>query len=105
MMPVHMWWLNAGVAPVYGDYDLVIELRSEKNSTVIPIPVDVRKWLPGDAVFDGTVFIPTELEPGPYDVRVAMLDPRTKKPAIRFANEGRLEDGWYAMGSLNVLGK
>jgi hypothetical protein len=27
------------------------------------------------------------------------------KPAIRFANEGRLEDGWYAMGSLNVQGK
>jgi len=105
MMPVHMWWLNAGVAPVYGDYDLVIQLRSEKNSTMIAIPVDVRKWLPGDAVYDGTVFIPAELEPGPYDVRIAMLDPRTKKPAIRFANEGRLEDGWYAMGSLNVQGK
>ena len=74
MMPVHMWWLNAGVAPVYGDYDLVIQLRSEKNSPMIPIPVDVRKWLPGDAVYDGTVFIPAELEPGPYDVRIAMLD-------------------------------
>jgi len=105
MMPVHMWWLNAGVAPVYADYDLVIQLHSEKNSTMIPIPVDVRKWLPGDAVYDGTVFVPAELEPGPYHVRIAMLDPRTKKPAIRFANEGRLEDGWYAMGSLNVQGK
>jgi hypothetical protein len=105
MMPVHMWWLNAGVAPAYGDYDLVVQLRSEKNSAMIPIPVDVRKWLPGDAVYDGTVFIPAELESGPYEVRIAMLDPRTKKPAIRFANEGRLEDGWYAMGSLNVLGK
>jgi hypothetical protein len=105
MMPVHMWWLNAGVAPAYGDYDLVVQLRSEKNSAMIPIPVEVRKWLPGDAVYDGTVFIPAELESGPYDVRIAMLDRRTKKPAIRFANEGRLEDGWYAMGSLNVLGK
>ncbi len=105
MMPVHMWWLNAGVAPVYADYDVVIQLHSEKNSTMIPIPVDVRKWLPGDAVYDGTVFVPAELEPGPYHVRIAMLDPRTKKPAIRFANEGRLEDGWYAMGSLNVQGK
>jgi hypothetical protein len=105
MMPVHMWWLNAGVAPAYGDYDLVIQLRSEKDSIMIPIPVDVRKWLPGDAVYDGTVFIPAELEPGPYDVRIAMLDPRTKKPAIRFANEGRLGDGWYAIGSLTVLGK
>jgi Domain of unknown function (DUF4832)/Beta-galactosidase len=105
MMPIHMWWLNAGVAPVYAAYDVVIQLHSEKNSTMIPIPVDVRKWLPGDAVYDGTIFIPAELEPGPYDVRIAMLDPRTKKPAIRFANEGWLEDGWYAMGSLNVQGK
>jgi hypothetical protein len=31
-----------------------------------------------------------------------MLDPRTRKPAIRFAVEGREEDGWYAMGSLTV---
>jgi hypothetical protein len=31
-----------------------------------------------------------------------MLDPRTGKPAIRFAVEGRQEDGWYAMGSLRV---
>ena len=105
MMPVHMWWLNAGVAPVYAAYDLVIQLHSEKSSTMIPIPVDVCKWLPGDAVYDGTAFIPAELEPGPYDVRIAMLDRRTRKPAIRFANEGRLEDGWYAIGSLTVQGK
>lgn len=102
MMPVHMWWLNAGVAPIYQPYDLVMQLRSDKNSSTIRIPVDVRKWLPGDAVFDGTVYVPEELPPGAYNVRVAMLDPRTGKPAIKFANEGRQDDGWYAMGSLTV---
>jgi hypothetical protein len=102
MMPVHMWWLNAGVAPVYARYDLAMELRSPQSSAVIRIPVDVRKWLPGDAVFDGTVYVPEQLEAGNYDVRIGMLDPRTEKPAIRFANEGRQEDGWYAMGSLSV---
>jgi hypothetical protein len=35
-------------------------------------------------------------------VLIGMLDRRTDQPAIRFANEGRQEDGWYAMGSLNV---
>jgi len=34
-----------------------------------------------------------------------MVDPRTGKPAIRFANEGRRADGWYAMGSLTVKTK
>ena len=102
MMPVHMWWLNAGVAPVYSEYDLAMEFRSSKSSAIIRLPVDVRKWLPGDAVFDGTVYLPENLDDGPYDVRIAMLDPRTGKPAIRFAIEGRQEDGWYSAGSLTV---
>jgi hypothetical protein len=102
MMPVHMWWLNSGVAPVYGQYDLAMELRSSRSSAIIRIPVDVRKWLPGDAVFDDTVYVPQDLDEGTYDLRIAMLDPRTGKPAIRFAIEGRLDDGWYAMGSLMV---
>ncbi len=102
MMPVHMWWLNAGVAPVYVEYDLALQLKSSKASAIIRIPVDVRKWLPGDAVFDGTVYIPDDLGIGTYDVRVAMLDPRTDKPAIRLAIEGRQDDGWYAMGTIAV---
>jgi hypothetical protein len=102
MMPVHMWWLNAGVAPIYAEYDLAMQLRSSQSSTLIRIPVDVRKWLPGDAVFDGTVYVPEELAAGTYQVLIGMLDRRTDQPAIRFANEGRQEDGWYAMGSLNV---
>jgi hypothetical protein len=105
MMPVHMWWLNAGVAPVYAEYDLVMELRSPGQSARIPVPVEVRKWLPGDAVYDGSLYIPPELAPGAYDVRIALLDPRTGKPAIRLANEGRQQDGWYQLGSLTVEAK
>ncbi len=102
MMPVHMWWLNGGIAPIYSEYDLVMELHSPQKSTRIRMPVDVRKWLPGDAVYDGSVYIPADLAEGNYDVRIAMLDPRTGVPAIRFANEGRQADGWYAMGALTV---
>jgi hypothetical protein len=102
MMPVHMWWLNAGVAPIYREYPLVIELRSPQHSAVIRVPVDIRKWLPGDAVFDGTLFLPSNLQAGKYDVRVAMIDPQTNAPAIRFAIAGRDSDGWYSLGSLNV---
>src|SRR6266853_50533 len=104
-IPIHMWWLNAGVAPIYREFSLAIELRSSKTATVIRIPVDVRKWLPGDAVFDGTLYVPENLVEGTYDFRVAMLDPRTKQPAIRFAIEGRQDDGWYGMGSLTVKTK
>jgi len=80
-------------------------MRTEKTSVISRIPVDVRKWLPGDAVYDGTLYIPENLAEGDYEVRVAMLDPRTGKPAIRFANEGRQPDGWYVMGSLTIKAK
>ncbi len=89
MMPIHMWWLNAGVAPIYRKYWLAVELQSANGKAIIRVPADVRKWLPGDAVFDGTLFVPYDLPAGNYKFRIAMLDPRTQQPAIRFAIEGR----------------
>jgi hypothetical protein len=102
MMPVHMWWLNAGVAPVYRDYVLAVQLRSGSQSAVLRTPAQVRNWLPGDAVFDGTLFVPANLKPGTYRFRVALLDARTNQPAIQLAIEGRRSDGWYDLGSLAV---
>ena len=102
MLPLHMWWLNAGVAPVYRPYELALELRSASSSAEIKLPVDVRKWLPGDAVFDSTVYIPESLKPGSYRLRVALLDPRTGQPAIKLATEGLQPDGWYDFGGIAV---
>jgi hypothetical protein len=103
MMPVSMWWLNAGVAPVYREYWLALELRSTTHAEQIRLPVDVRKWLPGDAVYDGTVYVSDTLPPGTYRFRIALLDPRTQKPAIRLAIEGRQPDGWYDLGAIEIL--
>ena len=102
MMPVHMWWLNAGVAPVYRDYVLAVELCSDAQRTVLRTPAQVTKWLPGDAVFDGTLYVPAHLKPGLYRFRVALLDPRTGRPAIRLAIKGRQSDGWYDVGSITL---
>jgi len=102
MMPIHMWWLNAGVAPAYTNYPLAVELRSAKDNAVITVPVDVRTWLPGDAVYDGSLYVAESLPEGTYDFRVAMLDPRSGKPAIRFAIEGRDQDGWYNEGQIQI---
>ena len=102
MQPLHMWWLNAGVAPVYRPYELALSLRSDNDSTEIKLPVDVRKWLPGDAVFDGTIHIPESLKPGSYRLRVALLDLRTGRPAIKLAVEGLQPDGWYDLALIEV---
>ena len=95
---VQMWWVNSGVAPVYSPYVLALAL----DNAVIEIPgVDVRKWLPGDAVVDERVILP-QLGPGEYRLRLGLLDPRTKEPAIRLGTAGRAADGWYELGTIRV---
>jgi len=102
MMPVSMWWFNGGVAPVYREYTLAVEFASAAGHAMAQVPVDVRKWLPGDAVYDGTLYVDDGLKPGTYRVRVGMLDPRTGKPAIQLAIEGRQPDGWYDVGEIAI---
>lgn len=98
MMPISMWWFNAGVAPPYGDYVLALEA----GDSVIKTQADIRKWLPGDAVYEGTVFVSDTLKPGTYPLRAALLDARTGKPAIKLAIEGGEADGWYRIGEIQV---
>ncbi len=102
MIPLHMWWLNAGVAPVYREYTLALQFQSVDASWIIALPADVRKWLPGDAVFDGTAYVPGTLQPGAYQLRLALLDPRTNQPAVRLAIKNREVDGWYKLGAINI---
>jgi hypothetical protein len=102
MLPVEMWWLNAGVAPVYADYTVALELQGPGGNTVMKVPVDIRKWIPGDAVYEGSLYVDDQLKPGTYKVRVGILDPLTGQPAIKLAIEGRQQDGWYDLGELQV---
>jgi len=102
MMLVHMWWYNAGVAPLYRKYRLAMQLWSPGAKTVIYIPADVTRWLPGDSVVDEPVYIPGDLPAGSYHVRIGLVDPDTGTPAIRLAIAGCASDGWYDLGTLGV---
>lgn len=102
MMPLSSWWVNEGVAPVYRAYVLAWQFHSEHAGAVVPTTADVRKWLPGDNVFEDSIPVPADLPPGSYELRVALLDPRTSHPAIRLAIEGRAIDGWYPLGTVQI---
>jgi hypothetical protein len=102
MLPVHMWWSNLGVAPVYRDYLLAMQLYSAGSNVAVHLPAALREWLPGDAVFDGAIYIPSTLSSGSYRIRVALLDPRTEQPAIKLAIAGRQADGWYDLGAVSI---
>jgi len=101
-MPIETWWFNAGVAPVYRDYQVAMQLWSPGAAATMVTAARVRQWLPGDAVFDTTLHVPASLPAATYRVRVALLDPRTHRPAIRLAMAGRQPDGWYDLGAIDV---
>ena len=103
MLPLKSWWVNEGVAPVYREYRLAFEMTSPAHAARIVTAADVRKWLPGDAVFDESLAVPADLPEGAYRLRIALLDPGTGKPAIRLAISGREPDGWYPLGTINVV--
>jgi hypothetical protein len=96
------WWVNEGVAPIYRPFVLAFRFHSPERSAVVRTDADLRKWLPGDAVFEDPLFVPAELPAGEYDLSVAMLDPVTLAPAIRLAIEGRDAEGWYKLGKIRV---
>lgn len=98
MMRVASWWVNKGVAPPYRDFVLAFEI----GGAVVKTDAALRKWLPGDQVFDGNIYVPETVKPGVHRIRAGILDPRTDKPAVRLAIEGRQADGWYDLGPVTV---
>jgi hypothetical protein len=96
------WWVNEGVAPIYRPFVLAFRFSSPEHSAVIRTDADLRKWLPGDAVFNDPVFVPGDLPAGDYQLSVAILDPATLQPGVKLAIEGRGEDGWYGLGKISV---
>jgi hypothetical protein len=72
---------------------------------VLPTAADIRKWLPGDAVYEDSVFLPADLPLGEYELSLAILDPQTGQPKVKLAIEGLGADGWYPMGKIQVQAK
>jgi hypothetical protein len=96
------WWVNEGVAPIYRPFVLAFRFTSSSHAAIVRIGADVRKWLPGDAVFEDPLFAPDDLPAGDYEFSVALLDPITLHPGIQLAIEGRGSDGWYTLGKIRV---
>jgi hypothetical protein len=46
--------------------------------------------------------VPDTLQSGKYRLRVGILDPRTRQPAIQLAIEGKQSDGWYDLGEIQI---
>ena len=96
------WWENLGVAPSYRNYPVALRLKSAVREVVLTTDSDIRKWLPGDSLLEGTLKLPENLPEGDYAVSLALIDPASKQPRIRLASAGRGADGWYDLGRTRV---
>ncbi len=99
------WWENRGVAPCYRDFPLAIRLVHPDRTLILLTDADIRKWLPGDSLFDDAVFLPADLPEGEYHLQLGIVDPRTSEPIIKLAIAGMSSDGWYPMGAIQVRKK
>jgi hypothetical protein len=96
------WWENKGVAPCYREWPLAIRLRGNGTVEVLLTDANIKTWLPGDIVYDSAVFVPLGMKPGDYEIDIGILDPKTRKPNVKLAIEGRMDDGWYNMGRIEI---
>ena len=96
------WWENKGVAPCYRNYPVAIRLVGKERTVTLLTDSDIRRWLPGDALFDSAVFLPLDMPAGEYDLQLGLVDPQTLEPAVRLAIAGRTPDGWYRLCRVEV---
>jgi len=96
------WWENKGVAPCYKRYPVAIRLSNEKRKEVLLTGADIRKWLPGDSLYDDAVFVPANMPEGEYELGIALLDPISGQPKVKLAIAGMGKDGWYNLGKIRI---
>jgi hypothetical protein len=96
------WWENKGVAPIYKEYVLAIRLKGEKESRVLLTDANITTWLPGDNLYDNSVFVPFDLPSGEYSLQIGMVDCQSQEPKVNLAIEGRDNEGWYSIGQIKI---
>jgi len=102
-LPFKSWWENKGVAPCYKNFTFAIRLKMKDIVSVLPTDADIREWLPGDIIYDNSVFLPSNIPAGTYDVQVSIVDQWNYEPRVKLAIEGRGDDGWYQLGRIKII--
>ena len=105
-------WKNVGVAPSYNNYPVVWRLRNADNYVISYFAThnDIRTWLPADNRHTNTpiykqidtFYLPTDIQPGSYQLDVALVEPSTTIAKIKLAIDGMLTDNWYNIDTINI---
>jgi hypothetical protein len=93
---------NLGVAPFYYDWPVEWALLDEQGRAVgvSRTSWDLRKWLPGP--FAEQASIAFDVPPGTYELAIGIRDPWKDRPAIGFANDLPVVNGWTVVSKLAI---
>jgi hypothetical protein len=99
------WWENKGVAPLYKDFVLALRIKGSRLEQVFVTDANIRKWLPGDNLFDGAIFLPDATPEGEYELAIGIVDRDTHQPKVKLAIAGVDSEGWYPLTKIHVAAK
>jgi hypothetical protein len=99
-LDISMEWENIGLAPPYRDFRIAFRLRDSKNIPYGEYISDksIRGWLPGTHFIEDSYSVSKDLLPGEYKLELGLLFHSAHDRIVPIANEGKTEDGWYAIG-------
>lgn len=95
---------NKGCAPFYFDWPIEISLSEKDGSLKYTeiVNTDIKEWLPGKNLSEILLNLPENISSGNYIMKIAILNPETNKPAVKFAINGKDNNLRYNIGSVIV---
>jgi hypothetical protein len=97
------WIENMGCAPIYRPYAFALRLRQGDREEIITLDeVDIRTWLPGDALIETRVKLPPSIKPGYVHLAAGLIDPKTRAAKVSFAVKETFSDRWVSLGGMEV---
>ncbi|MBQ3793053.1 MAG: DUF4832 domain-containing protein, partial [Lachnospiraceae bacterium] len=98
----HMDWENVGVAPIYYNCPVTLQLVDDAGTVVASsvVDADTTTWLPGHTEVDGALEIPADVAPGDYQLAVQMFTQDDR--VVNLAMEGETCDGNYLLYPVTV---
>ena len=103
-LALDMTWENKGVAPCYLKHPVAFRLLNTASGEQrsFGTDIDITGWLPGAHQVSASLELPADMQPGEYEILLALLDPHSLEPGIKLAIEGRLEQGWYSLSRVRL---
>lgn len=84
-------WQNSGVAPLYGDWPVYLQVLDEKGQLLeqVPVAISLSELFPGESLRTTTLLHQIDQwdHLDQYTLQLVIMDPMTQAASVRFANE------------------